>query len=339
MRLKLNEDWQLTWEPLYRQAGDYIQVRNKQRDWLPADLPCDVHMPLIERGIIAEPLVANHCFASEWVEERSWWFKKSFELTAEHLVSDQMILHMASLDVEADIWLNDCHLGHHRSAFYPFSCDLKGKAQQGVNQLFVRVTAGLEHYSEHDLALIGEAKVVYKNEQIGQRGDHRRGMLRKPQYVFGWDWGPRVATCGIMGEVSIAFNRKMQIRDIHVMTTQVDAANREAHVQFQLELENLYPFQTLETQLKLELLFNGRQVQSNEQDCCLRSGINYVTIFLSDNCQLHCTSARRLETAWTNRRFARPTRTLMCMSWNISTRSSHRASRQRQHRRITWRIC
>ncbi|UKS26681.1 beta-mannosidase [Paenibacillus sp. HWE-109] len=278
MKLQLNEGWQLTGEPLFRQADDYRMVRNKQQDWLQVDLPCDVHMPLIEHGIIAEPLVADQCFASEWTEKRSWWFKKEFDLTEEQLTSERMVLHFESLDVEADVWLNDCHLGHHRSAFYPFACDLKGKAQQGANQLLVRVTSGLERYSENDLAFIHEAKIVYENEQIGHRGDHRRGMLRKPQYVFGWDWGPRVATCGIMGEVHITCVNRMQIRDIQVTTTSLDTAGNAAHVQFQLELENLHPYQTLETQLKLELLFGTEQVQLIEEDCCLRSGLNYVTL-------------------------------------------------------------
>ncbi|MGO4274642.1 sugar-binding domain-containing protein, partial [Paenibacillus sp. TAF58] len=278
MKLHLNEEWQLTWEPLYRQAADYRQVKNKHQDWLQIDLPCDVHMPLIEQGIIAEPLVANHCFTSEWTEKCSWWFKKTFMLTEEQLSSERMVLQFESLDVEADIWLNDCHLGHHRSAFYPFACNVKGKLQQGINKLFVRVTSGLELYSENDLALIHEAKVVYENEQIGHRGDHRRGMLRKAQYVFGWDWGPRVVTCGIMGEVSIKFIDKFQIRDVHVTTTSLDAEGKAAHLQVQLEVENLHPFQTVETELKLELLLDGNRVQLIQKDFCLRSGLNYVAI-------------------------------------------------------------
>ncbi|WP_167355849.1 glycoside hydrolase family 2 protein [Paenibacillus oryzisoli] len=280
MKLQLNEDWQLTWEPLYRQAADYFQVKHKRQNWLQSDLPCDVHMPLIAEGIIMEPLVADQCFASEWIEERSWWFKKTLILTDDQLQADQIILRFESLDVEADIWLNDAHLGHHRSAFYPFACDVKGKLQQGANQLFVRVTSGLELYSESDLALIREAKVVYKNEQIGHRGDHRRGMLRKPQYVFGWDWGPRVVTCGIMGEVSMEFLQSFQIRDIHVTTTSLDAVSQTAHLQFQVELENLHPFQTLETELNLELLYQGKVVQLIHKDCCLRSGLNYIAMLM-----------------------------------------------------------
>ncbi|OPH48454.1 hypothetical protein BC351_08275 [Paenibacillus ferrarius] len=278
MKLLINEDWQLTSEPHYRQAADLWYVKQKEQDWLRTNLPCDVHMPLIEQGTIAEPLDADQCFASEWTENRSWWFKKTFVLTEEQLCSEQMLLQFDSLDVEADIWLNDCHLGHHRSAFYPFACDVKGKGQLGENQIFVRVTSGLEHYSENDLALIREAKVVYENEQIRHRGDHRRGMLRKPQYVWGWDWGPRVVTCGIMGEVSITCIHSFHIRDIHVTTTRLDAEDTAAYLQFQLELENLHPFQTLETELKLELLFMGDQVQIIQKDCCLRSGLNYVTI-------------------------------------------------------------
>jgi beta-mannosidase len=280
MKMILDADWQMTWEPLYCQAEHYYQVRNKQQNWLQTHLPCDVHMPLIEQGIIAEPLLADHCFDSEWIEQRSWWFKKEFQLTESQLSYERIVITFESLDVEADIWLNDIHLGHHRSAFYPFSFDLKGRVQPGMNQIFVRITTGLERYSGHELAQISETKVMYENEQIGQRGDNRRGMLRKAQYVFGWDWGPRVATCGIMGGVTIDFSSGFQICDVHVTTVEIDAARALAQLSFQLELENLHPFRTLETDLELELLFDSQRVALIQTERCLRSGLNYVALSL-----------------------------------------------------------
>lgn len=278
MSIPLNLDWLMTWEPLTCEARDFIQVRMKQTNWLQTHLPCDVHMPLIEQGIITEPLLADQCFASEWTEQRSWWFKKSFVLSEEQLSFDQIRVTFEALDAEADIWLNDIYLGHHRSAFYPFSAEIKAKALLGVNQLFVRVTSGLELFSEQDIAWVHEAKVVYENEQIGKRGDNRRAMVRKPQYVYGWDWGPRVATCGIVGDVTLEFNNSIQIRDVHVSTQGIDAASANAQLSIEFELDNLHPFQTVETELELELLFGSEQIVLIQAEYCLRSGLNYITL-------------------------------------------------------------
>lgn len=282
MKIALNEDWQMTWEPLYCQAGDYVQVRSKQTDWLQTRVPCDVHMPLIEHGIITEPLLADQCFASEWTEKRSWWFKKQFNLTEDQLTSERIMLKFESLDVEADIWLNDVHLAHHRSAFYPFSADIKAKAQLGSNQIFVRVTSGLELFSEQELALIHQTKVVYENEQVGLRGDNRRGMLRKAQYVFGFDWGPRVTTCGIMGDVSLECIRSIQIQNVHVTTVEIKA-NSKGALSFQIEVENLHAYKTVESNIELELLFDTRRVALIQTEQCLRSGLNYIKLELEVN--------------------------------------------------------
>jgi len=43
---------------------------NRDNGWMDADLPCDVHMPLIKNGIIKEPLEADNCFDCEWIEDK-----------------------------------------------------------------------------------------------------------------------------------------------------------------------------------------------------------------------------------------------------------------------------
>lgn len=276
MKLRLNEDWQMTWEPLDRLACDYARVRNKPHDWLRTGLPCDVHMPLIEHGIIPEPLEGDNCFASEWTEKRSWWFRKTFPLSEDQLAFEKIVLTFQSLDAEADIWLNDVHLDHHRSAFYPYSCDIKGKARVGDNFLLVRVTSGLERYSEQDIALLHESVTVMRNEKIGVRGDSRRGMVRKPQYVYGWDWGPRVASCGIMGDVEIAFMAGIRINEVYVATTALHE-DGTAQLRVRIEADNPHPYRTVEADLELELRFAGEPAARIRVERCLRSGLNFIS--------------------------------------------------------------
>ena len=277
MRKLLNNDWRMTWEPLSSEAGDASRVQHKEQDWLRCDLPCDVHSPLIAAGIIAEPLAEENCFACEWIEERSWWFTKKFKVSRQEIEADRIELAFESLDAEADVWLNGAHLGHHRSAFYPFKREVKSLVVAGENTLLVRVTSGLERYSDEDLMLTREATVSLVGDVIGVRGDERRVMVRKPQFAYGWDWGPRVATCGIVGDVTIDFLHEFHIRDMHVVTTGIgrDAA---AQLDFRIEIDSLHPYRTLETELELEVSFGSERAVIVRTEQCLRSGLNYVKL-------------------------------------------------------------
>ena len=82
MKIDLITGWELRSEGLDMSAGDWPLVDRKADGWLLCALPCDVRMPLIQKGIIAEPLEGLNCFDSEWVEDRSWWFRRRFVLDA-----------------------------------------------------------------------------------------------------------------------------------------------------------------------------------------------------------------------------------------------------------------
>jgi beta-mannosidase len=82
-------------------------------------------MPLLSQGIIKEPLEGLNCFESEWIEEKSWWFRKRFRLDMRSTDASEYPLRFEMLDVGADIFLNGRCLGHHVSAFYPFEMDVK----------------------------------------------------------------------------------------------------------------------------------------------------------------------------------------------------------------------
>lgn len=100
-------------------------MHQRVEGWFQTDLPCDVHIPLIKNGIIKEPLEEDNSFECEWIEDKSWWFRKSFEADNSLIKEEVIELTLESLDAEADIFLNGSHLGHHRSAFYPFVSDVK----------------------------------------------------------------------------------------------------------------------------------------------------------------------------------------------------------------------
>lgn len=281
-KLELKDDWKLRYEELYFDKNYYSEIVDKKYGWYNVKvLPCDVHVPLIERGEIEDPVIADNCFKCKWIENKSWWFKKIFSIGKELLSSQNCELVIESLDAEADIFLNGVHLGHHRSQTFPFRKDVRDILNERDNILVIRVTSGLEYYCELELSKIKDfVHTVYK--MSGEpRGDERRVFVRKPAYVYGWDWNPRIATCGIMGDVRIECYSEIAIRSVKFTTEKI--SGNAAEITVTAEIDNLYPITTLDAVIELEISFNDNPIQNLRKNIFMTAGINYVCFNLTIN--------------------------------------------------------
>lgn len=287
-KLSLNSHWNVRWEELHWGPGYHRQVAARKEGWLSAQLPCDIHMALLEHGLIKEPLEADNFLECEWTEEKSWWFKNVFPVDAAFLGCQRMELTLDGLDAEADIFLNGVHLGRHRSAYYPFVCDAKPYLLAGDNELLIRLTSGLEHYSDADTALVAPSVSIMEPRN---RGDRRRPFVRKPAYVYGWDWGPRIATCGIMKEASLVGYGRAAIRAVRAYTAELAGEGgtaccaglqtAAAKVPIELEIENFHPYETADALIHVQILDGDRCVWEWQEAGVLRSGLNYVALSAS----------------------------------------------------------
>lgn len=271
-RLNLNNDWRLFEAPLSWQKDRLAAVLRKEGEYMACSLPCDVRMPLIAAGKIEEPVEADNFRRSMWVEQRSWWFVKSFDWAAG--THDAVELSLDRLDFGADIFLNGVHIGRHDSVHYPFMRDVREFLLTGSNILAVRVTCGLETVTDEDVAGLDGLVFTEENNGCKERGDMRRPFIRKPQYAFGWDWGPRIATCGI-GSASIDAYDRVVIRNVMLSTLSVNKGT--ARVSVKAVVESLLPTSTQDADLEVILSFKGdRAVSEIRKDVLLLSGRNYL---------------------------------------------------------------
>ena len=272
--LKLNDGWQMTSELLSTNASCAAMVNGKKEPWYNCALPCDVHMPLIEAGIIPEPLEGKNCLQLDWIADRSWWFKKCFGLSAEELGQDIIELTMESLDSMADIFINGVHIGFHESSFYPFAQNIKRFLREGENTLLVRLTTGLEHVSENDIADVANSVPQTKDDTGVPRWDRRRIGIRKAQYAYGWDWGPRINTCGIVKDVWLRGYSHFAIRDVQVQT--LEASPSLATLSAMVTVENLTVYGSYDASVSLAVSYDNKPIISLDKVLHLRSGLNYV---------------------------------------------------------------
>jgi beta-mannosidase len=157
-----------------------------------------VHTDLIDAGLIGDPAVGVNEQGCAWVSWTDWCYECEFEAFADIHKHHETDLVFEALDTIAEVELNGVVVGRANSEFIPWRFAVKGAIRHGKNRLRITFTSPLRH--AYNLA---------KTLSLPHNGDesvppwHPYNMMRKCASNFGWDWGPRIATCGIGGSVRV----------------------------------------------------------------------------------------------------------------------------------------
>jgi beta-mannosidase len=181
--IELNQDWEFTKE------GD------ASFPWLPAIVPGCVHLDLMRSGVIPDPFQRLNEAGVQWVDECDWTYRTTFEWEREEdedelFPSELTMLEFDELDTICTIWLNGELIGDHDNYHAQFSHRVVPK--KGTNTLEIRFESA---------RVIGRGRMEQFEDEYRLKGKmenfYERSFVRKPQYMFGWDWGPKLAGCGI----------------------------------------------------------------------------------------------------------------------------------------------
>ena len=211
MNISLNGRWEFLESA--RKHGAF----SVQRPWLPAIVPGDVHLDLIANNLLPEPLEAFNVKEAKKFENRVWRYRKSFEFKRPKLPFKARLI-FGGLDYTAEIYLNDNFLGRTENAFVEHVFDVSRHLRDGRNILAVKLTNGLETLAGKEL-----------KKYLASSPDYHRIWLRKPQFSFGWDWAPRLITCGIWRDVCLEISTLGFIDDIFARPV-LSRDNRQAVV-------------------------------------------------------------------------------------------------------------
>lgn len=161
------------------------QFRQLNKDpWHPASVPGCVHLDLIAAGIIPDPFYRDNELKVQWVEREDWEYRREFELPRTILGKKHVELVAKGLDTFATLFLNGQKVAETDNMFREHRIDIKPYLKAGKNIIVVRFDSPVRR------AGLLEGKLPYK---LPGGSPH----LRKAPYHFGWDWGPRLASCGI----------------------------------------------------------------------------------------------------------------------------------------------
>jgi len=192
---------------------EFIETQREGRgEWLTAQVPGHVHLDLVSHGIIGDPFYRMQEIGAQWVDKTDWSYRCKIKFTPDEDLPKR-ILRFEGLDTICSIRLNGEVVGEHDNMHTVCEIDVSGKLREGENEIRVDFRAA---------APVGEARRAeyFKSEGLPEKtkGFPERAFVRKAQYMFGWDWGPRLVSCGIWRPVSLV-EYAARITDVHVVPT------------------------------------------------------------------------------------------------------------------------
>ncbi len=183
----------------FREAGS--------QEWLPAQVPGSVHTDLMNLGLIPDPFVADNELRVQWVAERDWEYRLTFQPSPELLAQERILLVCDGLDTLADVYFNNTLLGQAGNMFRTYHWDVTELLNSGEQELRILFHSPVAYIREKQAA---EPLVSPSHSIPG--GPY----LRKAPCQFGWDWGPKLPTIGIWKDVRLEGYSLARLTDVHL---------------------------------------------------------------------------------------------------------------------------
>lgn len=191
--------------------------------WLPASVPGYVHLDLVDNGVVADPHQRMHELGVQWVDETDWTYRCRFEW---HPSPDlpHRVLSFEGLDTVAKISLNGVEVGKSDNMFVPVEFDVDSALGPGDNELVVEFSSAARVGREREAEF---RRAEGLSEQVARFPE--RSFVRKVQCMFGWDWGPRLVSCGIWRPVRlIEFQKRLIDTAVNVIPSVILPPNATA---------------------------------------------------------------------------------------------------------------
>ncbi|WP_343608097.1 beta-mannosidase [Chryseobacterium oranimense] len=184
-------------------SSEKWQFRNAQEQkWLPAKIPGTVHLDLMDNKVIPDPFKDENEKKVQWIENEDWEYQTRFNVSSKELQNDHVDLIFNGLDTFSEIYLNGKLLKKTDNMFRKWEIPVKELLKEGNNDLKIKFTSAVKEGKER------AKKVPFTMPESP------RSFVRKAQYQFGWDWGPRLVTAGIWKDIQLKCWNFAEIQNI-----------------------------------------------------------------------------------------------------------------------------
>ncbi len=211
-------------------------------EWLKAKVPGTVQEDLLRLNQIPHPHIGTNEDSIQWIENEDWIYKLNFELDDSILIKTNHNLIFYGVDTYADIYLNDELILSVDNMFRTWEINVSEKLEtQNTLQIYFHSPIKKGKYILENLPWelpagndVGKIKVS--------------PVVRKAAYHFGWDWGPRIVTCGIWKPIILESYNENKIEEVEInyeieknratVTTSINLNNKPNDLKANIYLNN-----------------------------------------------------------------------------------------------------
>ena len=116
-----------------------------------------------------------------------------------------------NLDTLAEVRLNGELIGNANNQFRQWEFDVSEHLRVGENELQIKFVSALNY---------GKGRLEERYIHSWSTDSHKLpggNYVRKSQCNFGWDWGPKLVTCGIQEDAFLLGFNTARIEDVHIL--------------------------------------------------------------------------------------------------------------------------
>jgi len=218
----LNGRWQ------FRAINKYRTLPPNVSDvtcWMDGTVPGTVHTDLLAREKIPDPFFGINELDVQWIDTQQWLYRREFNLLEKILEEDTVDLVAKGLDTYADIRVNGKMAGNTSNMFVEHRFSVKKFLRTGKNTIEILFDSPTVRSKslERNYGTLDVARESY------------RVYVRKSQYSFGWDWGPKLTTSGIWRNIFLEAYSVARLVDPFVKTIAVNRQNAVVEVSVDAE--------------------------------------------------------------------------------------------------------
>jgi beta-mannosidase len=173
----------------------------------PATVPGEVHVDLMNAGLIPDPFDGDNESLLAWIGRTDWIYQAAFDwVDSGHTRTDLVV---EGLDTVARIVLNGREVARTENQHRSYRFDVSELLVAGHNQLQVAFAAPVIE-ADRRSAEIGDRPHQFR---------HPFNAIRKSAFSYGWDWGAELAGVGIWKPIRLESWSSVRLGDVRPLAS------------------------------------------------------------------------------------------------------------------------
>ncbi len=247
---------------------NWLFSETEENNFYPATVPGVIHTDLLNNKLIDDPFHRANEKKLQWIGFKDWIYKTEFTIDQAILNHQCIELIFEGIDTYCDIRLNGQLIQQTDNMFRNWHIRCKDQLKKGKNLL------ELFFFSPEKISKPIKERLPYRLPAIVEQTEPENmiSMLnRKAQYHFGWDWAPRMLTCGIWKPVYLKAWDTAQIQDVFIK--QKEITKETAFLSAQVSVESF-----VNKECELNLFIRQTNQTISLQKIALQKGENQFEI-------------------------------------------------------------